>query len=558
MRQDNVSQVIVIGGGAAGLAVAYGLVMRGLTVTVLEFGPVPDHQREFMTDTPPEILLRHGRSGRGQESDGAEAYPAAHLISDADAPYRLGIEAGRSFLKRVRVAGGKTLYWTAHALRFGDLEFQARTLTGHGEDWPINHATLSTWYAAAEQLMGVTGQPAGLIQHPDGQFRPPLFGLRAGEQQLQAALARRGVPLVLARKAISNGERSPACHGCGRCVLGCRTAAKYDAFSGLFPVAVRTGRLTLRSNTIVTEITLDANRWVRGVNVLNRQTGATTSLTAQVVVVAASAIETARLLLASPHPDGGQGIANSSGLVGAFLSESLGVEIEGWLPALKSTVRKPGATADTPHHGEHGLIPRHVNLSARSEADFGGGWLFLTESGPTPFPSPARLQSGFGRAWKQSLAAWHPASIRLQGIAEVGMRRENHIRLDPHQVDTWGRPLPKVSFALSDEDHARWQAMVDAGCTFLDAVGADHITVRRMVAETGGGLHACGTCRMGNDPRTSVTNGFGQTHDIPNLFIADASLFVSSLNQPTLTVTALALRQAHFIAGWLRHPPPQR
>lgn len=549
MRQDNVSQVIVIGGGAAGLAVAYGLVMRGLTVTVLEFGPVPDPQREFLTDTPPETL-----PWRGHGADGEEAYPAAHLISDTDAPYRLGIEAGRSFLKRVRVAGGKTLYWTAHALRFGDLEFQARTLTGRGEDWPLNHATLSPWYAAAERLMGVTGQPAGLIQHPDGQFQPPLFGLRAAERQMQAALARQGVPLVLARKAISNGERSPACHGCGRCALGCRTAAKYDAFSRLVPAAARTGRLTLRSNAIVTEIIPDANRWAHGVNIMDRQTRATTSLTAQVVVVAASAVETARLLLASPHPDGGKGLANSSGLVGVFLSESMGVEIEGWLPALKGTARKSGPRADSPHHGEHGLIPRHVNLSPGSEADFGGGWLFLTQSGPTLFPSPAQLQSGFGRAWKQALSAWHPASIRLQGIAEVGMRRENHIRLDPHQVDTWGRPLPKVSFTLSDEDRARWQAMVDAGCTFLDTLGADHITVRRMVPETGGGLHACGTCRMGKDPVTSVTNEFGQTHDIPNLFIADASLFVSSLNQPTLTVMALALRQAHFIADWLRHP----
>ncbi len=542
MKHTNEPPVIVIGGGAAGLAAAYGLAVAGVPVEVFEFGPSPDHRRDFLTDRPPEHLPL-----RGLGRNGLENYNPAHLIEERDLPYRMGNEAFRSFLKRVRVGGGKTLYWTAHAPRFGDLEFQSLAKTGKGENWPMDSASLAPWNAQAERLLGVTGTNEGLIQHPDGVFQKPCFGLREGERLLQKSLAERDVKMILARKAIGAGDR-PACHGCGRCALGCPTTAKYDAFSTLARYAQSTGFFTMRFDAVVSEILTDREGRARGIRVIHRKTFEVTEHPARAVVVAASAIETARLLLDSRNPDGGRGLANSSGLVGAFLGESVGVEIEGLLPPLKGSK----APAE-PHHGEHGLIPRHVNLDRDDDAPFAGGWLFVTQSGHDLFPSFAERIPGFGEDWKREIAAWHPAMVRLYGIAETDLRKTNRVTLDPIQKDQWGRALPKVAFSLSDADRARWSAMAETGREFLEDAGAEFI--KNTVPETGGGLHACGTCRMGDDARTSVTNAFGQTHDIPNLFIADASVFVSSLNQPTLTVTALALRQADFIGRALKNGP---
>lgn len=542
MKHSNEPPVIVIGGGAAGLAVAYGLAVAGVPVEVFEFGPSPDHRRDFLTDRPLEHLPL-----RGLGQNGLEQYNPAHLIAENDLPYRMGNEAFRSFLKRVRVGGGKTLYWTAHAPRFGDLEFQSFTKTGKGENWPMDYASLAPWYARAERLLGVTGTVEGLIQHPDGVFQKPQFELREGERLLQKSLAERDVKMILSRKAIGAGDRLQ-CHGCGRCALGCPTTAKYDAFSTLARYAQATGFFTLRFDTVVSEILTDREGKARGIRVIHRNTLEVTEYPARAVIVAASAVETARLLLDSRHPDGGRGLANSSGLVGTFLGESIGVEIEGLLPELKHS-----KTPAEPHHGEHGLIPRHVNLDRDDDAPFAGGWLFVTQSGRDLFPSFAERIPGFGESWKREIAAWHPALVRLYGIAETDMRKTNRVTLDPVQKDRWGRALPKVAFSLSDADRARWSAMADAGREFLEDAGAAFITLKNTVPETGGGLHACGTCRMGDDARTSVTNTFGQTHDIANLFIADASVFVSSLNQPTLTVTALALRQADFMVEGLKN-----
>ncbi len=543
MKNSSEPPVIIIGGGAAGLAAAYGLATAGVQVEVFEFGQPPDHSRDFLTDTLPERLALRGLGHHGLES-----YNPAHLIEERDLPYRMGSEAFRSFLKRVRVGGGKTLYWTAHAPRFGDLEFQSLTKTGKGDNWPIEYATLAPWYARAERLLGVTGTPEGLIQHPDGVFQKPQFELREGEHLLRKSLAERDIRMILARKAIANGAgERPPCHGCGRCALGCPTTAKYDAFSTLARYAQKTGFFSIRFNSVVSEILTDCEGKASGVRVINRTTFETAEHRARAVLVATSAVETARLLLDSQSPDGGRGLADSSGLVGAYLSESVGVEIEGLLPVLKNS-----RTPDAPHHGEHGLIPRHVNLDRNDDADFSGGWLFVTQSGRDLFPSFAERIPGFGEGWKRDIIAWHPALIRLYGIAEVEMRKENRVQLDPVKKDRWGRALPRVIFSLSSSDRARWNAMMDAGREFLENAGAEYIAVKNTAPETGGGLHACGTCRMGADPKTSVTNPIGQTHDIPNLFIADASVFVSSLNQPTLTVTALALRQADFIVRFLK------
>lgn len=542
MKHSNEPPVIVIGGGAAGLAAAYGLAVAGVPVEVFEFGPPPDHRRDFLTNTPSERLPL-----RGLGHDGLESYNAGHLIGESDLPYRMGNETFRSFLKRVRVGGGKTLYWTAHAPRFGDLEFQSLAKTGKGENWPIDSESLAPWYARAERLLGVTGTAEGLIQHPDGIFQKPLFGLREGERLLQKSLAERGVKMIPARKAIGNGAGDrPPCHGCGRCALGCPTTAKYDAFSTLARYAQATGFFTMRFDAVVTEILTDRAGKARGIRVIHRNTLDVTEHPARAVVIAASAVETARLLLDSRNPGGGRGLANSSGLVGAYLGESIGVEIEGLLPTLKHS-----KTPAEPHHGEHGLIPRHVNLDRDDDAPFGGGWLFVTQSGRDLFPSFAERIPGFGETWKREIAAWHPALVRLYGIAETDLQQTNRVTLDPVKKDRWGRALPNVSFGLSETDRARWSAMADAGREFFEDAGAEFIALKNTVPETGGGLHACGTCRMGVDKKTSVTNAFGQTHDIPNLFIADASVFVSSLNQPTLTVTALALRQADFIARTL-------
>lgn len=535
--------VLIVGGGAAGLTVAYSLALKGVSVMVLEFGPLPEPVKEFRTDAWPDELPLRGLGNRGMEY-----YPSNHFTAEKNAPYVLGNEVSNSWLKRTRVAGGKTLYWTAHSLRFSDFEFRSRTITGQGEDWPVEYADLEAYYTQAEQLMGVTGSPAGLAQQPDGVFLPPLE-LRAGEKILHDVLHRMRIPMIPARKAILTTpyQGRSACHYTGRCFLGCKTSAKFDAVSALLPAALATGKLTFRPNSVVLEVLCDRRGRASGVRLADRNTGVVSMIQASVVVLAASAIETARLLLNSSSPDGGRGLANEHDLVGRYLTESVGVRVEGLLPQLQNT-----EVLNTEGTGEHGLIPRFVNLSAQSKSKYSGGFLFMTQSGPEIFPSFAAHLPGFGEDWKQSIRSWYPASIRLYGIAPVSSRPENRIVLDSVRRDDWGKPVAKAEFSLNDEDQHIWQAMSDYAQDFLDVAGADLIQVGQTGPETGGGLHAAGTCRMGTDPKTSVVNSFGQAHSIKNLFVADASVFVSSLNQPTLTLMALALRTADFIAQGLK------
>ncbi|HMZ82091.1 MAG TPA: GMC family oxidoreductase [Acidobacteriota bacterium] len=531
-------EVLIVGAGVAGMTVAYELTRRGHLVTVVEFGPVPDPKTEFLTETWPDELPERGL-GRG----GAEYYPTAHFTSRRNAPYVIGTEVANSWLKRTRVVGGKTLYWTGHALRFSDVEFQAVSTTGQGENWPITSAELTPFYKRAEQLMGVCGSFEGLSHQPDGEFLPPLE-LRPGERILQKALAAHHIPLIPARKAIltRNFGHRPACHFAGRCYLGCRTGAKFDAYTGLTQAALQTGKLTLRPDSVVTEVLSNPAGQATGVRLINRKTRNVEVLNAKIVVLAASAIETARILLNSKSPGKRYSLANQSGLIGHYLTESIGVLVEGLLPQLKGT-----PVGDITSTGEHGLIPRWVNLSRTSQESYSDGFLFLVESGPGGFPTYAAQLPGFGKSLKQAIQDWYPAAIRLYGIAPVTARRDNRVIVDPRHRDEWGIPTAKVVFSLSEEDGLRWQAMTASAQEFLELAGAEYITVRQKGPETGGGLHAAGTCRMGNDPKTSVVTSFGQCHDVPNLFVADAATFVTSLNQPTLTVMALALRQAEFI-----------
>ncbi|MBX7221948.1 MAG: GMC family oxidoreductase N-terminal domain-containing protein [Blastocatellia bacterium] len=542
-KLKNEAPVLVVGGGAAGMTVAYRLAMRGIPVEVLEFGPLPKPLVQFQNDVFPEDL-----PFRGLGRNNREYYEPDHFTAERNAPYQIGQEVPESWLKRTRVAGGKTLYWTGHALRFSDFEFRSRALTGQGEDWPLAYAELAPYYQEIEKLMGVCGSPAGLIQQPDGVFLPPL-PLRKGELALQDVLGRIGIRLISARKAILTkvlGNR-PACHFSERCFLGCNTSAKFDAFTGLAQTALETGKLRIRPDSVALELVCNRHGRIAGVRIADRLTHKETFVAGRAVVLAASPVETAKLLLSSPAPDGGHGLANRSGLVGAYLTESMGVRVEGLLEQFKAT---PVET--TPSTGEHGVIPRFVNLSKSSKESFGGGFLFLTQSGPEIFPAFAASLPGFGADFKEEIRRWYPAAVRLYGIGSTVSQAKNRVVLDPARRDEWNRPTAKTVFSLSDEDLALWQAMSDRAQEFLDFAGADMITVAQPGPETGGGLHAAGTCRMGTDPKTSVVNPFGQTHDVKNLFVADASVFVSSLNQPTLTVMALALRTADCVAEQLR------
>ncbi len=536
-------KVLIVGGGAAGLAAGYALALRGVEVDVLEFGPKPAPARQFLTDKWPDDLPLRGL-GKG----GMEYYCPVHFTPQRNAPYHFPNEVENSWLKRTRVAGGKTLYWTGHSLRFSDYEFQARAITGRGENWPLGYEQIAPYYSRAETLMGVTGSVERLAQQPDGIFLPPL-DLRCGELILQETLRKMQIAMIPARKAILTvGHNArPACHYCGRCFLGCKTAAKFDAFTGLYYRARTTGKLRLRPNSVVLEVLSDDRGRASGVRYADRETRKVYTARASVIVLAASAIETARLLLNSKSPDGGRGLANSSGLVGRYLGESIGIRIEGLLPQLRNS-----EVFNADGSGEHGLIPRFVNLSDDLPREYAGGFLFLTQSGPEIFPSFAARLPGYGEALIRAARAWYPAPIRLYGVASVTSRRENRVVLDYLHRDDWGQPTAKVEFSFGDEDRQVWNAMAEHGQEFLEAAGAEYISVEQVAPENGGGLHASGTCRMGTDEKTTVVNAFGRTHDVKNLFVIDGAAFVSSLNQPTLTIIALALRSADFIADGLR------
>ena len=571
---------VVVGSGAAGGMAAHVLTSHGLEVLLLEAGrklPIEkelrsmqwpyDHPRRG--EMPPsshgltlnEYTVRRPPYARGMPYDHVYSYVQTWagsdyskniVVDEKDHPY-----TGTNYAwVRARLLGGKTAIWGRLALRLSDYDFKAASRDGYGEDWPISYKDIEPYYDKVDTYLGISGLKEGLPQLPDSLFqRPNRF--TPAEMRFRASLEKMGRLITPYRAGVTtdglkhNKYRS-RCFGRGACnrrAGGCDIHAAFDSPTGLIYPAWDTGKLTVRTNATVYEIGVDGHTGkASGVSFIDTETRKTYQAKARVVVLGASTLESARLILLSKSRHHPNGIGNSSNHAGHnFCEHLMGPSVTG---LVKDMVGKPRTLDDGRPGGFY--LPRFRNLSEK-RTDFIRGYGFEGESGTTIFPEHAASTPGFGRAFKKTVRDQAGAFISMGGFGEVLARYENYVDLDPAVKDRWGIPVLRFQYRFGDNERKMAADMADTAREMFESAGFEIVHVGKNLLTEGWSIHELGTARMGTDPKKSVVNQFQQSHDVKNLFVVDGSTHVSASNQnPTWTIMALCWRSCDYLAGQLR------
>jgi choline dehydrogenase-like flavoprotein len=515
--QDKLYDVVVVGSGAGGGTLSSRLATLGAEVLVLEGGPKVDTRTDFNTHgLPYEFPFRH--------------IPIMK-------PGKPGFDAERS-----RGLGGKTMLWNAVALRFSQRDFKGKQHDGAGEDWPVTYADMKPYYDRIESEVGVCGNYDHLEDLPDGIFLPPV-PLKCSDVAIQKGAAKLGVQVIHVRKATLTRARKtrPACHFCGNCMSGCDVAAKYNSLDAQMTPALKTGKLTLRQNSIVYDLKVSGEARVNEVHYFDRETRAQGIAKGRVVVVACACAQSVALLLMSKSSRFPTGLGNSSGELGKNFIPHITAGFELFL---KDFIGKP----DVNDEGflDHAYIPSFMHNRKRDyPRSFGIQFNYQNHrtAGWT------RSIKGMGKSYKDSIKAHYPAYLTFTGYHEMLPNKDSYIDLDPENLDQYGLPRARRHWKLADDD---WKLHNDMNKWCREILVASNAEIHSTSPEPATN-HEVGGCRMGADPKTSVLNEFCRSHDIPNLYVVDASAFPSSSEKnPTLTIMALASRTADHIADRLK------
>ncbi|HUP24748.1 MAG TPA: GMC family oxidoreductase [Thermoanaerobaculia bacterium] len=540
-RSPEVHDVIVIGSGAAGGMAAYNLTRHGVSVLLLDAGSKFDRSKTWEHVLPPEADRRR-RAG--------ETAPDPFL-STVEQPYLT--PEGKPFrLVRVWGWGGKTNVWGRVSLRMSDLDFQAAERDGWGIPWPIRYADLAPYYDQVEALIGVCGGDDDSEVLPGSKHYQPPPPPRCGEVLVQKAAEHLGIPVVPIRRAVlTRAHRGfRPCHYCGACGAGCRSASFFNSTDHLLAFALRTGKLEILSNAVVARVLVDERGKASGVQYFDRHTGEERQLRSRVVVVAASCMDSTRILLNSKSERFPNGLGNGSDQLGRHYSEQVRCELHGFLPQLYGQ----GYTNDDGIGGAHLYIPRFNHKQQGLDYLRGFGiQMWMTGCQTTGEPVAERLP-GFGADFKREVKRRYPSFVSLWPFGEVLPRPENRVTVDESRVDRYGVPLMRIDVAFGDNEQKMVRHMHDAAAEILETAGAEVLPYDRdSYMDPGYAIHEHGTCRMGKDPKTSVLDAFNRMHEVDNVYVVDGSSFTSaSEKNPTLTILALSWRATDHLAEALR------
>jgi choline dehydrogenase-like flavoprotein len=551
---------IVVGSGACGGWAAMQLTQAGMRVLLLEAGAAVDPVREFKHIYLYQLDYRgRGKPGFLRKYSGSERNYRI-MIDNSENPYTTSPDTvyrwGRS-----RVLGGRTLHWARASDRMADYEFKAASRDGYGLDWAVGYADMSPYYDRVERFIGVSGAREGFPQFPDGEFLP-VMPLNCAESIFTAACREMGWPTTHRRLAqlTQMHNHRPPCHYCGNCVNGCDVGAMFSTVSTTLPPALKTGKLEVRTDSVVAEVRMDAENQASGVTYIERFTGKSVEVNGRYVILAASTLENTRLLLLSAKG----GLANSSATLGHYMMDQVsGAGAEGYLPKLKGG---PSRLDDGKSAGI--TIPNLVNFDAKTaRKDFIRGYVVNATGGQSEFPLFAASLPGFGSAWKREVKSRYVAQARVWiAGGEMLARKENFVELDPEVKDHWGIPVLKIHFTHCDNDRkllAHFHAAAEelfhkAGGEMMGGMGTSGpvgfpgapgspdspsaVTATRQPS-IGSSIHEVGTARMSANPKEGVLDSFCRTHDIRNLYVFGGNAFPSSGDKhPTLTMMALTAR----------------
>ena len=552
MKEETTYDAIVVGSGITGGWAAKELTEKGLKTLVLEAGRPIVPEEDYVEHVPPwETRFRGMRDRKRQREDqpiqslnyACDEWSAKFFVSDTENPYTT--EPGKPFRWiRGRQVGGRSITWGRQSYRWSDLDFEANLRDGIAIDWPIRYADLAPWYDHVEEFAGITGEALGLPQLPDSKFLPPM-ALNCAEVVVRDAIAKHfggERVLTIGRAAVLTQDHRGrmACHYCGPCERGCITRSYFSSLNATLPAAEKTGRMTLRPNSVVHSVSFDARtRRASGVRVIDAKSRAAQEFRAKVIFLCASTLESVRILFNSSTPEFANGLANSSGELGHNLMDHISAA---------------GASATIPGHEDRMVVgrrpngiyvPRFRNVKTK-QSGFVRGYGFQG-GGHREGWERGIAQTGFGADFKKSLSTPGPWRFTFGGFGECLPNHNNYVELDKEKVDAWGIPVLKIHCAWGENELALRKDMMISAAEMLAAAGARNIEPFTADDPPGFAIHEMGTARMGRDPKTSVLNSFNQAHDVKNLFVADGAAMVSSACvNPSLTYMALTARACDY------------
>jgi choline dehydrogenase-like flavoprotein len=552
--------VVVVGSGAGGGIAAHVLTLAGAKVCMLEAGA--DYNPATQSDMFKwNYNAPHRAAGTREKPFG---YYDATLVGGWQVPGEPYTTApGSEFMwYRARMLGGRTNHYGRISLRMGPYDFKPHSRDGKGFDWPITYDDLAPYYDKAEELIGVFGSQEGLENTPDGKFQPAPAP-RAHEKVIKKICDKLKIPCIPSRLAILtkplNGR--PACHYCAECGRGCAVNANFASPGVHIAPAMKTGNLELRTGAMVREVVVGPDGKAKGVSYIDKKMRTEVTVNARVVVLAASCCETARIMLNSKSTQFPNGIANSSGLVGKYIMDTVGSSVNGYLPILE----------DLPPTNDDGVGGMHLYMP---------WWLYQQQhAGKMPFArgyhveigggrgmpgagifggSQTLLGGGYGKDLKRDLRKIYGANVHFAGRGEMIPNDDSYCDIDPSVVDQFGIPVLRFHFKWSDDEINQAKHMQETFKEIIAAAGGKVTSTsgdaaKGGIARPGEIIHEVGATKMGDDPKTSVLNQWCQAWDCKNLFITDAAPFASNADKnPTLSITALGWRTSDYIADQIK------
>jgi len=546
--------VIVIGTGAGGGMAIKTLCEAGLKVCALNSGRRLDPEKDFRNHRMPWEMKYRG-FGDPQSHSGLDAeFPGqSEYVRGAWESEQVHTTAPDTdwIWPRCSAVGGKTNFWGRSSAIFGDIDFRAASLDGHDVDWPVTYAEMAPYYRRVEKMVGVASTVQNRPSNPDGVYLPPL-NFRCFDMILQAGAAKVGVPYVpdrIAQLTVPLGDH-PACHYCGDCTSGCEVGAFFSTPFFLLPLAEASGNLELRTNALAKNILTDDSGQATGVSYIDRNTRQEVEVHGRAIVVAASCLETTRIMLNSKSRHWPTGIANSSGQLGRNLCDHLyGIAASGYLPQLMGQASFPDNVSDS----SIAWMPRWQNLNHPDEEKFTRGYSVYPDGGCWEYPSYQDQIEGFGSPFKRAIKHRYPAPISMMTQIPTLPSAKNYVDLDPQAKDSYGIPKARIHFQWGENELRMWEHGKTVCAEVMHAAGGVVDFVAEQPESPGYSQHEIGTCRMGNDPKQFVTNRFGQTHGVANLYVADASVFVNVTDKPpAFSILTFSLRTSEYIVQQFR------
>ena len=553
-RSPKTYDVCIIGSGAGGGMAAKILTEGGLDVVLLEAGPQVHPEKDYKMFMWPYDLPHRGVGVGGKQAENFGEFLAPNGAWQIEGEPYVSAPGSNFQWFRSRIVGGRTNHWGRIALRFAPVDFRSKTRDGLGDDWPISYDDIAPYYDKVESYIGVFGSHENVDSAPNGVFLPPPKP-RCNELLIKKACDKLNIACIPARLAIltkaHNGRA--ACHYCGQCGRGCTTASNFSSSQVLLPPAMKTGKLTLITGAMAREIIVGKTGKAEAVSYVDKATKAEKRVNAKAVVVAASACESARLLLNSRSSLFPDGIANSSGTVGRYLMDSVGSDGWGIVPEL-------GKMPPHNHDGTGGMhlympwwkYDRKNEFPRGYHIEIGGG---RELPGAGMFSELCEEHEGYGASLKKRAREAYGTGVGFSGRGEMIPNPDTYCEIDPNLVDQWGIPVLRFHFKWSEYEIRQAKDMQETFKSIVETMGGTYKTRTPIdgprafgIAEGGKIIHEVGTARMGGDPKSSVLNGYCQAHDVKNLFVTDGAPLVTNPDKnPTLTIMALAWRASDYL-----------